>query len=180
MKIVYEGGKILALASDDLQTTQLTLPAPPWFTVDDLGLYYVEGDRVLLKPVTQILPRQARVVLAFIPPLNDSSFPHFLAEVDAYFDSLPEPQRTVASVTWEYSTAVFRDNPLISQMQQVFPRLTDEVIDELFICANSVPENGLSPTLPIPVIPELPTESPTEESTEAPSEDPPAETEEPV
>lgn len=80
-----------------------------------------------------VTTRQARIILA-LQPSPDNAFPHLLAYITAQFEALPEPDKTVAEITWEYSTEVQRTNPLIAQMQAMIG-FTDEQIDQLFIQA---------------------------------------------
>lgn len=80
-----------------------------------------------------VTPRQARLVLVS-NPATDEAYPNLLAQVEAAFASLPEPLKTQAEITWEYSTEIQRNNPLIAQMQAVIG-FTDEQIDQLFIQA---------------------------------------------
>lgn len=65
---------------------------------------------VTVKPVQykDLTPRQMRQILI----LNGIQ----LSSVDALLDALPEPQKSLAKVEWEYSVAVKKDNPLINQM----------------------------------------------------------------
>lgn len=85
---------------------------------------------------TVVTPRQARLVLA-LAPATDGVSPTLLAQVEAVFESLPEPQKTVAKVTWEYNTEVQRNNPLIAQMQAAIG-FTAAQIDQLFIQASQL------------------------------------------
>ena len=70
-----------------------------------------------------ITMRQARLVLLGIGKL---------AAVDAAINSLPEPHKSGAKITWEYSTEVQRKNGLVSQLGPSLG-LTESQIDELFI-----------------------------------------------
>lgn len=60
-----------------------------------------------------------------------------LAAVEAFLDGLPEPDRTVARVGWEYGNEIFRVSPLV-QAAQVALALTDEQMDGLFIAASAI------------------------------------------
>lgn len=55
-----------------------------------------------------------------------------LAGVDAAIASLPEPQKTAASVELEYSTTVQRSNPFVAQLGAALG-LDDAEIDALFV-----------------------------------------------
>lgn len=80
-------------------------------------------------PETQVPPsvtmRQARLALLGAGKL---------AAVTAALNALPEPQKTAAMITWEYSGEVFRNNGLVPQMAASLG-MTDAQIDALFIAA---------------------------------------------
>jgi hypothetical protein len=57
-----------------------------------------------------------------------------LADVDTAIAALPEPDRTAAQITWEYSTEVQRFNGLVSQLGPAL-ELDEAGIDALFIAA---------------------------------------------
>ena len=103
---------------------------------DNLVSLYKESIVVKPEPIGvpfSVTMRQARIVLA-LQPSPDNAFPNLLAYVLAQFDQLPEPDRTIADITFEYSTEVQRNNPLIAQVAAM-GGLTDEQIDEMFIQA---------------------------------------------
>lgn len=55
--------------------------------------------------------------------------------VQPAIDSLPEPQRSAASIEWEYGSVVWRNSPLIAQLAPVLGWNTPEEIDAQFIAA---------------------------------------------
>lgn len=55
-----------------------------------------------------------------------------LAQIDAILDSLPEPQKSLAKVEWEFSTEVQRGNPMVNQVGAVLGWTQDQ-LDDLFI-----------------------------------------------
>jgi hypothetical protein len=57
-----------------------------------------------------------------------------LAAVATAIDALPEPHRTAAQITWEYSADVERHNGLVAQLGPALG-LTDTQIDALFKAA---------------------------------------------
>ena len=57
-----------------------------------------------------------------------------LAGVEAAIASMPEPHRTAASIEWEYSYSLQRNNPFVSQLGAALG-LDDAGIDALFIAA---------------------------------------------
>lgn len=81
----------------------------------------------LVTPVPQsVTPRQLR--LALVGAGTD------LATIDAGIAALPEPDKTAAQVSWEYSTEMHRSNPLLIALA---PSLgfTETDLDNLFISA---------------------------------------------
>jgi hypothetical protein len=75
-----------------------------------------------------VTPRQARLAL-----LGAGLLP----AVEAAIDRLPEPQKTAAKITWEFSTEVQRNNGLIPQMATALG-MTKAQIDQLFIAAKGL------------------------------------------
>ena len=60
-----------------------------------------------------------------------------LAAVEAAIEALPEPQKTAAKITWEYSQEVQRSNGLVPSMAAALG-LTDAQIDALFAAAKAL------------------------------------------
>jgi hypothetical protein len=79
-----------------------------------------------IKPVT---PRQMRIALI--------SSGIAIETVEAMIDSLPEPNRSVAKVTWEYSIEFRRTNPLISALAPALG-LSEEQVDDIFKLASTL------------------------------------------
>jgi hypothetical protein len=80
---------------------------------------------------TSVTPRQIRQALV----LNGVS----LSSIDSALAALPDPIKTLAQIEWEYSTIVYRNNPLVDQVGQLLSWTTNQ-IDALFIFAESLPE----------------------------------------
>lgn len=78
---------------------------------------------VLAAPVTTITPRQARLALLRAG---------LLQTVEAAFAQLPEPDKTAASIEWEYATTIERGSPLVARFGPILG-LTEAQIDELFV-----------------------------------------------
>jgi hypothetical protein len=57
-----------------------------------------------------------------------------LSQVEGAINAMPEPHRSAARITWEYSAEVQRHNGLVSQMAPALG-LTSGQIDALFIAA---------------------------------------------
>lgn len=74
----------------------------------------------------KVTPRQIRIALT-LAGISESF-------IDSAIDALSEPNRSVAKITWEYSTEIFRDNPLILSLAPAMG-LTSEQVDGLFIQA---------------------------------------------
>lgn len=60
-----------------------------------------------------------------------------VATIEAAIDSLPEPNKSAARITWEYSVEFQRSNPLIQSMSPMLG-LTSEQVDQLFLIASTL------------------------------------------
>ena len=60
-----------------------------------------------------------------------------LAGVDAAIASMPEPQKTAASIEWEYGNALQRSNPFVSQLGAALG-IDSAGIDALFVEAAKI------------------------------------------
>lgn len=54
-----------------------------------------------------------------------------LETIEQALNQLPEPNRSLAKVDWEYATNFYRNNPMIGAVGQLL-NLTNEQIDEIF------------------------------------------------
>ena len=72
---------------------------------------------------TEVTMRQARLALLGAGKL---------AQVEAAIASMPEPHKTAASIEWEYSNALQRSNPFVSQLGAALG-LDDAAIDAMFV-----------------------------------------------
>jgi hypothetical protein len=84
------------------------------------------------QPVTSIqsvTPRQMRIALVMSGISLDT--------IESIINSLPEPQKTVTRVTWEYSVEFQRSNPLLNTMAPVLG-LSKEQVDNLFALASTL------------------------------------------
>lgn len=77
---------------------------------------------------TEVTMRQARLALLAAGKL---------AGVDAAIASMPEPQKTAANIEWEYSNALQRSNPFVSQLGAALG-LDESGIDALFVEASKL------------------------------------------
>lgn len=57
--------------------------------------------------------------------------------IEDAINSLPEPNRSAAMITWEYSVEFQRSNPLIQSMAPMLG-LTSEQVDQLFTIASTL------------------------------------------
>ena len=76
-----------------------------------------------------VTPRQIRIALVV------SGFS--LSTIESAIDSLPEPNRSIAKITWEYSVEFQRNNPLLSSMAPMLG-LSEAQIDGLFALASTL------------------------------------------
>ena len=76
---------------------------------------------------------QARIAL-ILTPAKDSQYPHLLAEAEAIFDALAEPQRSIAKARMEYSGNWRRSSEWIAFAKQALG-LSESELDDLFLLA---------------------------------------------
>lgn len=76
--------------------------------------------------INSVTPRQMRIALV----MSGIS----LSTIDAMIDTLPEPNKSVARITWEYSVEFQRNNPLLTSMAPALG-LTSTQVDQLFALA---------------------------------------------
>ncbi len=94
---------------------------------------YMPGDELPPQPEPSTAPavpptvsmRQARLAL-----LASGKLP----QVDTAIAAMPEPDRAVAKISWEYSTEVHRTDVLVTGIAAGL-KMTPQQIDELFIAA---------------------------------------------
>lgn len=80
--------------------------------------------------VPQIVsPRQMRLALI--------SGGTSLQDIEDILDTLPEPHRSIARVTWEYSVEFQRNNPILISLAPMLG-LTEQQVDDLFILASTL------------------------------------------
>jgi hypothetical protein len=76
-----------------------------------------------------VTPRQIRIALV----MSGIS----LSTIEAMIDNLPEPDRSITKITWEYSVEFQRNNPLLNAIAPIFG-FTQQQIDELFQLASTL------------------------------------------
>lgn len=105
---------------------QYTYPVDGWVWADSLDAA-MSDPRLKLK-VAEVTMRQARRALFQTGKL---------AAIEAAIDALPEPQKTVARIEWEYSAKVQRHNGFVSQIAPLLS-LSDADVDALFALAETL------------------------------------------
>ena len=85
----------------------------------------IDESRIPVVVPHEVTMRQARLALLAAGKLDD---------VDAAIASMSEPQRTAASIEWEYSSALQRSNQFVSQLGAALD-LDESGIDALFVDA---------------------------------------------
>ncbi len=129
MKLIIQGDRIAATATDEYTGPDAFIDAPDDFDIERLSEYRVIDGQVVLPPptpVTAVTMRQARLALLGAGLLDD---------VDAAIASIPDPvQRKAAQIEWEYATIVERNSALIQQLAPALG-LTEAQMDELFATA---------------------------------------------
>lgn len=141
---------------------------PPF--VSQTGWLYQNGTFVEIAPVVppkeplvvpdSVTPRQAQILAVLSPSFetkpkdwDDATqgqwkpvFSTLLERLNFVLDQLPEPQRTLAKITWEKATIINRNNPLIEQVTQHIGGLPSVFVDCFFVAAASIPDDGVYPT----------------------------------
>jgi hypothetical protein len=87
-----------------------------------------DGQPSPAKVPTSVTPRQIRLALL------TKNIP--LASIDAAIDTLPEPDKSMTRVSWDYAVTIDRKDPMIAGMGALLG-LTDAQIDELFVLAET-------------------------------------------
>lgn len=83
----------------------------------------------LYRQLNALTPRQIRTALV--------AYGVDLSMIDAALNSLPEPTRSFAKISWEYSIQYFRDDPLVDSVA-VMLGWTPQHLDELWILGASL------------------------------------------
>ena len=101
-----------------------TYPVDGWYWFDNLDAAMAG----MPKNVLSVTMRQARLALLGAGLLDD---------VDAAINAMPEPQRTAARITWDYSSTVERDNEVLVALAASLG-LAESDLDNLFTTAASL------------------------------------------
>lgn len=84
---------------------------------------------VIVNVPSSVTPRQMRVALV----VSGIS----LESIEAMINGLEEPTKSITRITWEYSTAFERDNPILNAMAPLLG-LDQSGVDQLFILAETL------------------------------------------
>ena len=133
MKLIIQGDRIAATATDEYTGPDPFINAPDDFDIERLSEYrVVDGQAVLPPPppppppVTAVTMRQARLALLGAGLLDS---------VEAAIAAIPdETQRRAAQIEWEYAAVVERNSTLIQQLAPALG-MTEAQMDELFAMA---------------------------------------------
>lgn len=129
MKLIIQGDRIAATATDEYTGPDAFIDAPDDFDIARLSEYRVIDGQVVLpppQPVTAVTMRQARLALLGAGLLDS---------VEAAIAAIPDPvQRKAAQVEWEYAAIVERNSTLVQQLAPALG-LTEAQMDELFAVA---------------------------------------------
>ena len=129
MKLIIQGDRITATATDEYTGPDAFIDAPDDFDIERLSEYRVVDGQVVLPPpppVTTVTMRQARLALLRAGLLDN---------VDAAIAAIPdETQRRAAQIEWEYASIVERNSALIQQLAPALG-MTEAQMDELFATA---------------------------------------------
>jgi len=60
-----------------------------------------------------------------------------LPQVEVAFDQMDEPDKSAATIEWEYATELRRDHPLVASLAAALG-LTEQQVDDLFIAASQI------------------------------------------
>lgn len=115
------------LNQNGMKIGELTLPSdtPENVWEERLFRYAVSG----LPTFSNVTASQLRKALV----LSNISMEY----VDAALDSLPEPTKTLAKISWEYETSFARHTPLADQVAQLL-NLSSDQLDDLWLLALSL------------------------------------------
>lgn len=121
MKLLLKNNVIAGTATDEYTGPMEYITTPDDFDINRMADYQViDGVLTVIVPAS-VTMRQARLQLLAIGKL---------AEVETAITSMSD----AAKITWEFSSVVERNNPLVATMQALLG-FSDAQMDELFISA---------------------------------------------
>jgi len=128
MKLIIQNNSIAGTATDAYEGPDVFITAPDDFDIARLGEYVITDGVPSIPPpgVPQsVTMRQARLALYAAG---------LLTSVDAAIAAMPEPDKTAASITWEFAQTVDRGFGMVPQLAAALG-MTETQIDDLFIAA---------------------------------------------
>jgi len=128
MKLIIQNNRIAGTATDAYTGPDAYIDAPADFDLERMGDYVVDGGTVSIPSpgVPQsVTMRQARLALHAAG---------LLTSVDAAIAAMDEPDKTAASITWEFAQTVDRGFGMAPQLAAALG-MTETQIDDLFIAA---------------------------------------------
>lgn len=95
----------------------------------DLDAFVANHTGEFKEYIMPVSARQIRTALV----MSGSS----IATIEAALNSLPEPNKSIALIAWEYSNEYYRDNPLIESLAPAMG-FTSEELDDLWRLARTL------------------------------------------
>lgn len=124
MSIIYNGIKCNTIEELEILITDLSELQKQMLRNDFNGI-----PNTPTMPIFSVTPRQMRIALV----LSGIS----IESIETAIDSLPEPDRSITRITWEYSVEFQRNNPVLIAMAPVLG-LTSLQVDQLFQLAGTL------------------------------------------
>lgn len=121
-----ESRNILDYQGNVVGQLQLPVNTPEEIWQKKLAVFAKAPDLVLLPDIT---PRQIRKALVMQGVSLDA--------VTASLNSLPEPEKSLAIIEWEYATIYERNHPLVAGVSQLLG-FSSAQLDELWMLASSL------------------------------------------
>lgn len=118
------------------KTTQMIVDISPLNPVPQVG-WVLSGNTLVQNPSDTVVvpsfvtPRQIRIALVVTG--NQA----ILDNITSILSQLPEPNKSIATITWEYSTEIYRSNPILNQLAPMLGITSDE-LDNFFIIASTL------------------------------------------
>lgn len=121
MALIHNGIRCNTIEELEVQIAELSEEQKQLLRNDFNGI-----PNVAVSPIYNVTPRQMRIALV----MSGIS----LSTIDVMIDTLPEPNKSVAKITWEYSVEFQRNNAILTSMAPALG-LTSEQVDQLFALA---------------------------------------------
>lgn len=113
------------------KANQLVVEVTEYEVLPEKG-WTLEGTKLVKPKIVvpkSITPRQLRIALVLLGIDN--------SVIEDTIETLQEPLRSIAKITWEYSTEIHRDNPVLIQLAPVIG-MTSQQLDQIFIKASTL------------------------------------------